>query len=89
MTLEAEQKAERRDIKSMPALTIGTDELKKIIREAFIEVLTERRDLIEDAVLEAIEDIGLGIAMKEGRTGEYVENRKFLKRLESKIQRAK
>ena len=51
MTLEAEQKAERRDIKSMPALTIGTDELKKIIREAFIEVLTERRDLIEDAVL--------------------------------------
>jgi lipoate-protein ligase B len=73
----------------MQTITIGSNELKKIMRETFIDVLTERRDLIEDAVIEAIEDIGLGIAMEAGRTGEYIDTQKFIKRLESKIKSAK
>jgi len=73
----------------MQTVTIGANELKALMRETFIDVLTERRDLIEDAVVEAIEDIGLGIAMEEGRTGEYIDNQKFIKKLESKIKSAK
>ncbi len=73
----------------MQNITIGTNELRKLMRDAFIDVLTERRDLIEDAVLEAIEDIGLGVAMEEGRTGKYVDKREFLKKLEGKIESAK
>lgn len=76
-------------VKSMQTITIGANELKELMRETFIDVLTERRDLIEDAVIEAIEDIGLGIAMEEGRTGEYVDNQKFIKKLENKIKSAK
>lgn len=73
----------------MQTITISANELKELMRETFIDVLTERRDLIEDAVVEAIEDIGLGIAIEEGRTGEYIDNQKFLKKIENKIKRVK
>lgn len=73
----------------MQTITMGANELKKLMRETFIDVLTERKDLIEDAVIEAIEDIGLGIAMEEGRTGEYMDNQEFIKKLDSKIKSAK
>ncbi len=73
----------------MQTITMSANELKKLIRETFIDVLTERKDLIEDAVIEAIEDIGLGVAMEEGRTGEYIDNQKFIKKLDNKIKRAK
>lgn len=32
---------------------------------------------------EAIEDIGLGLAMKEGKTGEYVDTETFLQALKN------
>jgi len=41
--------------------------MKKLMRDAFIDVLTERKDLIEDAVVEAIEDIELSVAIEEGK----------------------
>lgn len=69
----------------MEAIAISRNELKKLIKETFIDVLTQRKDLIEDAVAEAIEDIGLGVAIEEGRTGEYVDKITFLKRLDHKI----
>lgn len=69
----------------MNIVTIKSNELRKIMRETFIDVLTERKDLIENAVIEAIEDIGLGIAMEEGRTGEYIDTNKFIKKLVRKI----
>jgi hypothetical protein len=64
----------------METITITPNELKKLMKETFIDVLTDRKDLIEDAVLEAIEDIGLGIAMEEGRTGEYVDENEFMRK---------
>jgi len=71
------------------AITINTDDLKSLLKETLIDVLTTRKDLIEDAVMEAIEDIGLGIAMEEGQTGEYVDNEVFLKELDNKIRTTK
>ena len=47
-------------------ITISPEELKKMIKDTFIEVMTERKDIIEQAVIEAIEDIGLAKAMAEG-----------------------
>jgi hypothetical protein len=73
----------------METLTIKSNELRQIMRETFIDVLTNRRDLIEDAVIEAIEDIGLGIAMEEGRTGEYTDTRMFTKKLDERIKKVK
>jgi len=64
---------------------ISRSELKKIMSEVFVDVLTKRKDLIEDAVLEAFEEIGLGIAMEEGRIGEYVDENEFFRKLDTKI----
>lgn len=69
----------------MDTITMGRNELKKLMRETFIDVLTHRKDLIEDAVIEAMEDIGLGVAMEEGRTGEYVGKSAFMRKLENRI----
>lgn len=69
----------------MASITISEDALKKVIsetvKESLIEVLTNRKDLLEDAVIEAIEDIGLAKAMEEGDTGEYVSEGVVLRKL--------
>ena len=69
----------------METITVTRKELEKLMRETFIDVLTNRKDLIEDAVIEAFEDIGLGTAIEEGRTGEYVDAKEFRQKLDSKI----
>ncbi len=73
----------------MEAIAMSRSEFKKLMKEAFIDVLAERKDLIEDAVIEAIEDIGLGVAMEEGRTGEYVNKAAFIEKLQNKIKEPK
>ena len=73
----------------METISMSRNEIKKLMREAFIDVLTDRKDLIEDAVIEAIEDIGLGVAMEEWRTGEYVDQERFLKKLDNKVKGSK
>ncbi len=69
----------------MEAIAISRNELKKLMRETFIDVLTYRKDLIEEAVLDAIEDIGLGAGMEEGRVGEYIEKDECIRKLDNKI----
>lgn len=62
----------------MSTITIAENDLRAIIKETFIEVLTERRDLLEDAVIEAIEDIGLARAIAEGVKTSSVSESKIL-----------
>jgi lipoate-protein ligase B len=69
----------------METIAMSRNELRRLMRETFIDVLTDRKDLIEDAVIEAIEDIGLGVAMEEGRTGGYVDEDEFMKKLDNRI----
>jgi hypothetical protein len=69
----------------MDTITINRQELIKLMRETFIDVLTTRKDLVEEAVIGAIEDIGLGIAMEAGRTGEYINTEAFALKLDKKI----
>ena len=69
----------------MEAISMSRNEIKKLMRDTFIDVLTDRKDLIEDAVIEAIEDIGLGMAIEEGRTGEYINKDDFMRSLDNKI----
>jgi len=73
----------------METITMSPNELKKLLRETFIDVLTHRKDLIEEAVIEAMEDIGLGVAMEEGRTGEYVNKGAFMRKIEKRLKGAK
>jgi len=60
------------EVLRMEPCNISKAELKELMKEAIISVLTERKDLFEDAVSEAILDMKLGLAIEEGDTGEYV-----------------
>lgn len=60
---------------------ISKAELKKIMKEAMVSVLTERKVLLEDAVSEAILDMKLGLAIEEGDTGEYATESEILSKL--------
>ena len=56
----------------MQTSDISKTELTEIVKEAVIAVLTERKDLLEDAFSEAILDMKLGLAIEKADTGEYV-----------------
>ena len=60
---------------------ISKTELKKMMKEATISALAERKDLLEDAVSEAILDMKLGLAIEEGDTGEFVPESEVLSKL--------
>ena len=60
---------------------LSKTELQSLMKEAVISVLTERRDLLEHAVSEAILDMKLGLAIEEGDTGEYVSESEVLSKL--------
>jgi len=52
------------------AYTTDEAKLKKLVKAAMVEVLEERRDLVRDALAEAVENLGLVRAIREGsRTG--------------------
>lgn len=73
----------------METITINRKELKKLIRETFEDVLNDSKDLISEALLEAMEDIGLAKAMESGKTGQYIDTAEFRENLTSKIKRIK
>lgn len=60
---------------------ISKAELKELIKEALISTLAERSDLLQHAVSEAILDMKLGLAMEEGDTGEYCDEKHILSKL--------
>ena len=57
----------------MATLSMTESDLEKLLRRAIISTLTERSDLLENAVAEAILDMKLGLAIEEGDTGEYAD----------------
>ncbi len=65
----------------MELKNISGSDLKELIKQAVISALTERKDLLEDAVSEAILDFKLGIAIENGDTGEYVSETEIFSKL--------
>jgi hypothetical protein len=54
----------------MADLTIPEDSLRALLKQALIEALEERRDLLHDVVADALEEIALAEAIREGRRGD-------------------
>ncbi len=48
------------------------NQLKEVFKQAFAELLQERRDLLYDVFTEVLEDIPLANAIKEGEETEIV-----------------
>ena len=65
----------------MESQNISRSELKELMKEAMVSVLSERSDLLADAVSDAILDMKLGLAIEEGDTGEFVPETEILEKL--------
>jgi hypothetical protein len=63
----------------MASLNISKNELEELIKKAIVSTLTERSDLLENAVTEAILDMKLGLAIEEGDTGEYLDEKQIIR----------
>jgi len=50
----------------MTVITVDESKLKDAVKAAIMELLEERRDLLDDWLAEALADTGLGYAIREG-----------------------
>ncbi|MEX2139032.1 MAG: hypothetical protein WD894_07205 [Pirellulales bacterium] len=69
---------------AMSIASIDEDNLKKLLKSALVEALEERRDLLQEIVEEALEDIGLVRAIEQGLRGPSVSRKQVLSILEAK-----
>ena len=53
-------------------LTVEERQTKELLREILLELLQEKRSEFYDLVLEAMEEIGLANAIREGRQNDFV-----------------
>ena len=56
----------------MATATFDEEKLKSLVKSALVEALKEHRDLMQEIVEEAMEDIALAHAIEQGLGGETV-----------------
>ena len=59
-------------------ITISEDRAKELLKQVLIELLQERRDLFYEVMLDAMEEVGLANAIREGRQNECVSENDLL-----------
>jgi hypothetical protein len=57
--------------------TLDEKRMRKVMKDVLVEMMTEKKDLFYDLILEAIEEVALGKAIKEGRKGQYIAESKI------------
>ena len=60
-------------------LTAEETKLKKLLKAAVVEVLEERRDLVRDALADAVEDISLVRAIEAGSRSKAITRSEVFK----------
>ena len=65
----------------MSEMSLDEGRIKELLKEAVLEVLEERRDLIYDALAEAMEDFALAKAIQEGESSESVTRKQVFQTL--------
>ena len=63
-------------------LTISDEKTKELLAEVLIEMLKNKREVFQEIVLEAIEEVGLANAIVEGRKNDFVSEEKIMIALE-------
>lgn len=64
--------------------SIDEGRLKQVFKEALIETLEERKGVFHDMIVEAIEDIALSHAIREGEKSETVNRKDIFNILEGR-----
>jgi hypothetical protein len=66
--------------------TISVEEayLRDLLKQAILELVQERRDVLQDILVEALEDLALARAIEEGESTEVVSKAEILQILEGR-----
>ena len=57
----------------MSAITIDDDQLKALLKQALLELFEEKSEILHDALIEVVEEIGLAKAIQEGEASPAVD----------------
>ena len=66
----------------METLTIETNKIKELFKEALIEAIEEKKDIVHDIFIEALEDIAMINAIREGEDSDSVSRNEVFNILE-------
>jgi hypothetical protein len=66
----------------MPGLSLTETQLKDLMKVAILEIFQERRDLFQDLIAEALEDLAMIKAIDEGKDSELVSREEIFAILE-------
>ena len=66
----------------MAYTTLDETQIKELFKQAFVELLQERKDLLYELVAEIIEDLALLEAIREGEETEPVRREEMFRILE-------
>jgi hypothetical protein len=64
-------------------LTVNEEKMKELLKDVMIEMIREKRELFHEIIIDAIEEVGLANAIKEGRKDNFVSEKRIMKILES------
>jgi predicted Zn-dependent protease with MMP-like domain len=64
------------------AISTEDEKFKELVKAALIDVLEERRDLVKDILVEALEDMALGKAISQGLGSDPIPRNEILELLE-------
>ncbi len=67
----------------MAALSIQEERVKELVKQALLELFQEQKDLLSEIMAEALEDIGLANAIREGEAEPIVPREQVMEELES------
>jgi len=58
----------------MPTVSLDEKQFKVLLKQTLIELFEERQDIFSAIVAEALEEIGLANAIREGRNNDFMAN---------------
>lgn len=65
------------------------ESVKALFKEALVEVLREQKELLESALAEAVEDIGMLNAIHQTNLEDNIDTSKFLNELDTRVATSK
>jgi hypothetical protein len=70
----------------MSQIIVDEEQIKALLKQALVEVLQERKDVLYDVLAEVIEDLALVEAIQEGERTETVSKEDVLQALEDTLE---
>ncbi len=66
----------------MASIPVDEDRIKDLLKQAIVELLEEREDLLTDVFVEALEEVAMANAIKEGEGTQSVSRSEISKVLD-------